>query len=148
MDSPLARLRLRLAEAKAVLRNAQDDYKLAKAHAEQVTSIDGKNEAERMRKLTIALAEDVYHSRALQALRQAEYEVDRVEAAIESLLDDRRAWEWSIRSALIDALGQAGKDDGAAFDGMLDHAGLLRCETLSRAPIAADAASDINDLFS
>lgn len=122
MDNPLATVRMQLADARAALRNAKDDYALAKAQAEQNAQIDGKNEAERARKLIIAVAEDFYYNRALAALREAEYIVDRREAQIESLLDDRRAWEWAIRSELIDALGKTGKDDTAAFDTSLDLA--------------------------
>lgn len=116
----LTTVRQQLADAKATLRITQDEYKVAKAQAEQIANVDGKNEAERARKLTIAVAEDRYHNRALAQLREAEHIVDRLEAQLESILDDRRAWEWAIRSELIDALGQTRKDDTSAFDGAMD----------------------------
>lgn len=117
--TPLAQLRIDLTEAKAALRDAQDDYKLTRAQSEQQAiagGINGKNADERERNLLVALNDDLYHNRALARLRGHEHTVDRIEAQLESLLDDRRAWEWSIRSALIDALGQSGKDDTQAFD--------------------------------
>lgn len=147
--NPLAQLRNDLALAKADLREAKDNYAVAKAYAEQDAAIDGKNEAERTRRSTIAISNDHTYNRALAILRGAEHEVDRLEAAIENALDDRRAWEWSIRSALVDALGQTGKDDGPAFDEPIDDRVMHIATTFgeTRRPQPADAATDTSDWF-
>jgi hypothetical protein len=117
--NPLTRLRLLLAQEKTALRTATDDYKVIKARAEQraiESGVNGRNAEERERNLLVALDADAAYQTVLITLRQVESDIDRTEAQIESLLDDRRSYEWAIRSALVDALGGAGKDDGAAFD--------------------------------
>jgi hypothetical protein len=124
--NPLTKLRLLLAQEKVALRDATDDYKVIKARAEQRAiegGVNGKNADERERNLLVALQDNENYQEALITLRQCEADIDRTEAQIESLLDDRRSYEWAIRSALVDALGGAGKDDGAAFDGALDAFG-------------------------
>jgi hypothetical protein len=113
-------LHSQLAEALGALRDAEDHYKLVKATAEQ-NAIDhgceGKNEAERGRKLTLAIAGDVAYARALYHLRQAEQTVDRLKAAIATADDDQQAYRWSIRAALVEALGGSKSEP---FDGAMD----------------------------
>jgi hypothetical protein len=120
-----------LADAQGALRDAEDTYKVIKARAEQnaiETGCDGKNEAERTRKITLALSADATYGRALFRLRQAEQTTDRLKAAIAAQEDDRRAYEWSIRAALVEALGQRQELFDAAMDEATDRAviGALR----------------------
>lgn len=122
----MSNLRLQLADARAALRNAKDNHDMVKAQAEQ-QAIDhgfagGKNTEERSRSLTIALIDDRRYQEVLSRLRNAEHQVDHIQAMLDNADDDRRAYEWSIRAALCDALGKAGSDDRAAFDQTADNA--------------------------
>jgi hypothetical protein len=110
-----------LAEAQGALRDAEDFYKLCKANAEDRANVDGKNAEERSRKLTIAISADADYGRALFRLRSAEQAVDRLKADLAAQDDDRRAWEWSIRAGLVEALGQRREPFDAAMDETLDE---------------------------
>lgn len=102
-------LRLQLAQARANLRSAKDEFDIVVALSEQ-RAIEaaggsiGRNEEERKRNLRIALANDGSYGNALMELREAEAEVDRQEALLEGARDARRYDEWTIRARLIDAL--------------------------------------------
>ena len=104
-------LRLAVADARSALRTAKDNHELAKAEAEQRaidSGVNGKNETERTRNLTLALAQDRLYQEAHLQLRQWEAEVERREALLEAACDDRRNTEWQIRARLADALFRAG----------------------------------------
>jgi hypothetical protein len=110
-----------LAEAQAALRDAEDTHRLVKTKAEQDAIIGanndyGRNERDRERFLILALARDVNYARALLRLRHSELAVDQIKAALAMQEDDRRAWEWSIRAALVEALGTRREPFDAAMD--------------------------------
>ena len=126
-------LRIQLASVRDQLRHAKDTLTLTQAEAEQ-RAIDlaggaiGKNEAERTRALTLALARDSAYRGALTAVRVYEAEVDRLEALLEGAKDARRVDEWAIRARLADALLTAGvlsdsldTNGDDAFDDTTDH---------------------------
>lgn len=132
-------IRIQLASARDQLRHAKDMHEMVKAEAEQ-RAIDaaggsiGKNEAERSRALTLALARDPQYRGALTQVRVYEAEVDRLEALLEGARDARRLDEWSIRARLAEALLYAGIQSDhtdltgdASFDDATDH---LTLETL------------------
>jgi hypothetical protein len=132
-------LRIQLATVRDQLRHAKDILVLTQAEAEQ-RAIDlaggqiGKNEAERTRALTLALARDSQYRGALTAVRCHEAEIDRLEALLEGAKDARRVDEWAIRARLADALLTAGvssdhldTNGDNAFDDTADH---LTLETL------------------
>lgn len=101
-------LRQRLADCHISLRATKDAYELAKAEAEQY-AIDhcragGSNAEARARSLTVALETDAAYRTARTNLRVAEAELNRIEALLESAIDERRAAEWQIRARLADAL--------------------------------------------
>lgn len=122
-------LRQQLAAARIRLRGVKGSFELARAEAEQ-RAIDaglagGKNEKERERALLLAISKDEQYLIGLAAYRQAEAEVDRLEALLEGARDARRAEEWQIRARLADALMRAVQSDGgtgAEFDDGMDHA--------------------------
>ncbi len=117
-----------LADAQGALRDAEDFYRLCKAMAEERANIEGRNEAERTRKLIIAIAADADYGRALFRLRGAEQAVDRLKADLAAQEDDRRAYEWSIRAGLVEALGSH-----EPFDAAMDAAYVHRLEEELRA---------------
>lgn len=118
-------LHQQLAEAQAALRDAEDYYKSIKAEAEH-RAIDaaggkyGANDKERERFLVIALAGDTNYARALLRLRHAELAVDQIKAALAAADDDRRAYEWSVRAALVEVLGAQREPFDAAMDAAMD----------------------------
>lgn len=116
-----------LASARAALRAAQDAYKLETAAAEQraiaaLNGSAGKNEDERKRNLTLALAQDAAYTQALTWLRSAEFAVDRLEAALARQQDARREREWAIRLRMVEALEARAvyPDDGEPMDAVMD----------------------------
>lgn len=124
-------LHQQLAEAQRALRDAEDTYKLVKAAAELRAIADanddyGHNERERERYLILALAGDTNHTRTLLHLRHAEAAVDRLKAALAAQEDDRRAYEWSIRAALVEALGAQREPFDAAMDAAVDCTAMRR----------------------
>jgi hypothetical protein len=127
----MTNLHQQLAEAQAALRDAEDTYKLVKAKAEQDAIIGanndyGKNADERERFLIIALARDTNYARALVRLRHSELAVDQLKAALATQEDDRRAREWSVRAALVEALGVQREPFDAAMDEAVDCATMRR----------------------
>lgn len=108
MTTHFTTLRQRLADCHISLRAAKDAYELAKAEAEQYAIDHGKaggsNAEARARSLTIALEADAAYRAARTNLRAAEAELSRIEALLESAIDERRASEWQIRARLADAL--------------------------------------------
>lgn len=128
----LPEIRLSLADARANLRTAKDTLEIVRAEAEQ-RCIDlaggaiGKNETERSRALTLALARDPQYIRALSQARRVEAEVERLDALLEGAKDGRRLEEWTIRARLADALlgvhsDHADRAGDTAFDDALDAA--------------------------
>ncbi len=106
--------RAQFAAARIALRDAQDHYDLITAQAEQ-RIIDaaggakglGANAEDRARALTLALVEDQDYTEALQRLRQAQAEVDRLQAEVDDMIDERRTLDRASRdraSAAIEAL--------------------------------------------
>jgi hypothetical protein len=118
-------LHQQLAEAQAALRDAEDTFKLVKAKVEQEAIASafndyGKNERDRERFLTNALAGDIDYARALLRLRRSELAVDQLKAALAMQEDDRRTYEWSVRAALAEALGGQREPFEAAMDEAVD----------------------------
>lgn len=104
----LSELRIDLAEARAALREAKDDYETMKAIHEQA-AIDcgdagGKNAEERARSLTIALSQNTAYLEARQRLREAEYAVDQLATDIAIAEDERDADKLRVRDAANQAL--------------------------------------------
>lgn len=113
METTIAQLRLRLVDAQARLRSAKDDHGRIKAEREQAAiraanGSLGKNQDERDRALTVALASDPEYTRARAFLRDAESTVDLITTQIENALDLRRGKEWQIRAHLADVLAELG----------------------------------------
>lgn len=129
-------LRLQLAQARADLRSAKDDYEAVRAaceqHAIDAGHADGKNAEERSRKLVLALNGDRHYLAARRQYRQAEAEVERLDALLEGARDARRYDEWTIRARLADALMGAGvQSDGereAEFDDATDDRAVYAVE--------------------
>ena len=106
--------RQRLAAARIALRDAQDHHDLTRAQAEQRiieaaggTKNLGANAEDRSRAVTLALADDPAYCAALAAFREAQAEVDRVQADVDDAIDQRRKFDRASRdraSAAIEAL--------------------------------------------
>jgi len=98
----------KLAEARASLRAAKDEFNVVKAESEQQyiaqSGSIGKNAEERDRTLIVALAANPGYIGALGNLRGYEVLVEQLEADLEKQKDQRREREWLIRAALVDAL--------------------------------------------
>src|SRR3712207_9567693 len=91
-------VRSKLAEARITLRRAQDEFDLITADAEQrITDAAGgpkglgANAEDRARVLRLALHDDEAYREALDALRTAQAEVDRLAAEVEIAIDERNA---------------------------------------------------------
>jgi len=121
-------IRMQLVAARIDLRGAKDTHELVTAEAEQraiEAGATGKNAEERSRALTIALNRDPQWLRSRATLRRAESEVERLQAMLDAQDADRRAYEWSIRAGLVDALqagGHAAAEpiDVSAFEALPD----------------------------
>lgn len=116
-----------VAEARIACQAAKDAHEREKALAEWRAAPQGKNESERKTALGVALASDAAYQCALAAHRAAEAELVRAEAALEVALDQRRAEEWQVRLALVNALDRASvpsdaPGDDASFDDAADDA--------------------------
>ena len=106
--------RQRLAAARIALRDAQDHHDLTKAQAEQriIEAAGGAknlgaNAEDRSRAVTLALADDPAYCAALAAFREAQAEVDRVQADVDDAIDQRRKLDRQSRdraSAALEAL--------------------------------------------
>ena len=106
--------RQRLAAARIALRDAQDHHDLTKAQAEQriIEAAGGAknlgvNAEDRSRALTLALAEDHAYTEGLTLLRQAQADVDRLQADVDDAIDQRRKLDRASRdraSAAIETL--------------------------------------------
>ena len=88
-------VRLQLADARITLRRAQDEYDLITADAEhRITDAAGgpkglgANAEDRARVLRVALMDDDAYREALQTLRDAQADVDRLAAEVEIAIDD------------------------------------------------------------
>jgi hypothetical protein len=80
-----------LAEAKIQLRQAKDDYQTRKAICEcQALLAGGKNKEERDANAAAALRADPADAEALDTLREAEAAVDRAEAEVATMEDERK----------------------------------------------------------
>ncbi len=105
--------RQRLAAARIALRDAQDHHDLAKAQAEQ-RIIDaaggakhlGANAEDRARALTLALAEDVTYTESFMWFRNAQAEVDRLQAEVDDAIDQRRTLDRASRDRASAAIEQ------------------------------------------
>jgi 5-methylcytosine-specific restriction endonuclease McrA len=100
-----------LVQAKIDLRNAKDDYVREKARAEgrAIAAVGGeaklgRNAESRERSLVIAISDDQKYRSALSRLRETESRVDLMEAHLERVTTERRAYEWHVRERLADAL--------------------------------------------
>lgn len=117
-----------LTGCRLALQEARDEYELERARAEQRALIKmngsaGRNEEERRRNLTVALAEDEQFIKARRWLRQCEAQVAEAERDLEIALDQRRAEEWGIRLQLVVALDRAGvRSDAPGDDSSIDDA--------------------------
>lgn len=100
----LTHLRADLANARIALREAKDHYETTRAICELAVQTTGKNAEDRKRELTVALADDPRHTRALSRLRACETQLDRIQAEIDAAEDARREREWAIRERLANSL--------------------------------------------
>lgn len=119
----LADLRSELVGARAELRCYEDAVKAERARAEQraigtAGSIYGslKNEAERTRFLTLALAEDAEYRMAIQDEEGARYTVETLEAQIGIHEDARRARQMVQRDRELDLQVSELERDAAKLD--------------------------------
>ena len=111
-------VRIKLADARITLRAKQDEFDLITADAEQrITDAAGgpkglgANAEDRARVLRLALADDEAYREALDALRDAQAEVDRLAAAVEIAIDERKAADRDSRDRLTTMLQQLGGSD-------------------------------------
>lgn len=134
----LAQFRLALVSAKETLRTAKTDHETIKAIREQA-AIDGgrlaacKNETERTRALLIALDNDSDYIQARDRLRDAEYEVDRIQAEIATCEDQLTADKLRVRDAANQALDRY-------------SAALLRMAPQNPVSAAIDGAIEVKEL--
>ena len=105
--------RQRLAVARIALREVQDHYELVKAQAEQRiieaaggTKNLGANAEDRARSLTLALANDAPYTESLMWVRHAQAEVDRLQAEVDDLIDQRRKLDRDSRDRASAAIEQ------------------------------------------
>lgn len=115
-------LRVKMAE----LRAEQRRHKEIMAQREARTAVGGKNAEERKNALTISLSEDRTYCDSWQANEDITHDLERLEADLDQLRDERREREWGIRLRLVEALErrgipseQTGDDNG--FDDVADH---------------------------
>lgn len=127
--------RMQLAEAKIALREQEQETETIKAIAETLAIATangdyGKNEADRKRFLTVALAHDGNYGNALAELGEAQAAVDRLTAEIAIADDERKARHLNVldRQAqalerFADALGHVPPAVAAAACGVEEWAG-------------------------
>ncbi len=133
----LRHCRAAVAEARITLATAKDVLDSERGLAEFRANVSGRNESERKTALTVALANDPLYQRVLSAYRAAEAEQIRAEAELEVALDGRRAEEWQVRLALVNALDRASvpsdaPGDDVSFDDTADEAGAEMIEAYAR----------------
>jgi hypothetical protein len=105
--------RAQLAAARIALRAQQDHHDRITAQAEQ-RIIDaaggtkglGTNAEDRSRALVLALAEDATYTESLMWLRHAQAEVDRLQAEVDDLIDERRKLDRASRDRASAAIEQ------------------------------------------
>lgn len=109
----LADHRRALVTARDALRTTKEDHETIRAICEQ-RAVDagatGKNAEERERALLIALDKDGEYLKVRDRLDSAEYEVDRIQAEIAILEDNRKARELTCReenNRVLDRLAAA-----------------------------------------
>lgn len=121
--------RLALAEAKITLRQAKDNHQTCKAIVEYQALLQGggKNKEERDANVAQALRADPVARAALDDLRDAEATVERLEAEIAVMDDDRKTRQLQVldRQAaalerFADALGRVPPAVAAAACGVAD----------------------------
>jgi hypothetical protein len=122
--------RMQLAEAKITLRELEQEAETIKAIAEteiiaETNGDYGKNEADRKRYLTVALAHDGNYGNALAELSEAQATVDRLTAELAIFDDERKARQLNVldRQAaalerFADALGRVPPAVAAAACGV------------------------------
>lgn len=98
----LAELRRQLVTAKEALRDAKTGLETAKTIATLNTK--GSNDTERKKADAQALLDDQDYNQARDHLRSCEYEVDRLEAEIDILKDERTAHELACRERANEVL--------------------------------------------
>lgn len=144
------------AEARIAVSTAKDAHEYQKALAEQRAGHTGRNESERKTALLVALASDQAYQLVLTALRAAEAKLVRAEAELETAQDQRRAEEWQVRLALVNALDRASvpsdaPGDDTSFDDTADEIGIDLIQDYQRAKErhAAYLAAErgVNELF-
>jgi len=118
MEDTAMHVRLQLAEARIRLRAKQDEYDLITADAEQrITDAAGgpkglgANAEDRARVLRLALHDDEAYREALAALRAAQADADRLCAAVEIAIDERKAADRDSRDRLTTMLQRLGGND-------------------------------------
>ena len=147
----LRHCRAHLAEARVVCQATKDIFERHRAQAEYravlaMNGSAGKNEEERKRNLTIALGSDSEYQAALSTLRAAEAEGIRAEAELEAVLDQRRAEEWQVRLALVNALDRASIPAEAPGDDVsFDDAGDAR--VMNTVYDRARVQQEVDELF-
>lgn len=122
-------LRTDLAEAKIALRQARDDYQTRKAIVEYTVLLaGGPNKEARDAAAAHALREDASVVEALGTLRDAEAQIDRLEAALlaaEDSLKERRLAAQERQTAALgrfaDALGRVPPAVAAAATGLTEE---------------------------
>jgi hypothetical protein len=117
-------LRLKIADLHSLLRETKQAMDLAEARI--TGTITGKNAEERKANLTIALATDQEHRTLCYNYEQTTTRLERCEAELEGLKDERREREWTIRARLADALisrGVQSDSDDPTGDGAFDDVG-------------------------
>lgn len=105
--------RAQLAAARITLRAQQDHHERITAQAEQ-RIIDaaggaknlGANAEDRTRALTLALAEDATYTESLMWFRNAQAEVDRLQAEVDDAIDQRRKLDRASRDRASAAIEQ------------------------------------------
>lgn len=105
--------RAQLAAARIALRAQQDHHERITAEAEQ-RIIDaaggskhlGPNTEDRARALTIALTNDATYTESLMWVRNAQAEVDRLQAEVDDLIDQRRKLDRASRDRASAAIEQ------------------------------------------
>lgn len=110
-------LRVKMAE----LRAEQRRHKEIVQQREARTVVGGKNVEERKNALLIALSEDRTYCDSWQANEDITHDLERLEADLDQLRDERREREWGIRLRLVEALERRGiPSEHAGHDGAFD----------------------------
>lgn len=100
----IARLRQRLTDCERDLINAQDTYTCTLGILIKDVKIKATTKEARDIEIAGLLFDNGDYRAALASYRHAQWIKDRAAADLESALDARREYEWSIRCRLADAL--------------------------------------------